>query len=145
MNRRPLVLLPVVAVLLAGLAACSQDSPSGSAAVAVTANDDACTLSTTSVPAGTTRFEVANQGGTVTEVYVYKGTDVVGERENIGPETNATLTVDLAAGTYEVACKPGQTGDGIRTTLTVTGAGGPTGTTTPTPDDDETATPSRPA
>ena len=34
------------------------------------------------------------------------------------------MDVDLAAGTYEVACKPGQTGDGIRQKITVTGASG---------------------
>jgi iron uptake system component EfeO len=29
--------------------------------------------------------------------------------------------VDLDGGTYEIACKPGQTGDGIRTKVTVAG------------------------
>jgi iron uptake system component EfeO len=42
--------------------------------------------------------------------------------ENIGPGTMRDLSVDLGAGTYEVACKPGQTGDGIRQKITVTGA-----------------------
>ena len=45
----------------------------------------------------------------------------MGEVENIGPGTSRDFTVDLGAGTYEVACKPGQTGDGIRTEITVTG------------------------
>jgi iron uptake system component EfeO len=44
---------------------------------------------------------------------------VMTEKENIGPGTSATVAVDLAAGAYEVACKPGMTGDGIRTALTV--------------------------
>ena len=44
--------------------------------------------------------------------------------ENIGPGTSRDFTVDLSAGTYEVACKPGQKGDGIRTPVTVSGQGG---------------------
>ena len=48
-------------------------------------------------------------------------TTVVAEVENIGPGTSRDMTADLAPGTYEIACKPGQTGDGIRAQLTVTG------------------------
>ena len=40
-----------------------------------------------------------------------------------GRVPRGTWRSTLSAGTYEVACKPGQTGDGIRTTVTVTGAG----------------------
>jgi len=62
----------------------------------------------------------------VTEVYVYGEQDgaytrVISEVENIGPGTSRDMEVDLAGGTYEVACKPGQTGDGIRTQITVSG------------------------
>ena len=41
----------------------------------------------------------------------------------VDPEKLASrdMTADLGHGTYEVACKPGQTGDGVRATLTVTG------------------------
>jgi iron uptake system component EfeO len=46
---------------------------------------------------------------------------VVAEVENIGPGISRDMSADLAPGTYEVACKPGQTGDGIRAPLTVTG------------------------
>ena len=44
------------------------------------------------------------------------------EKENIGPGICYELTVQVEAGEYEVACKPGMTGDGIRTTVTVAGA-----------------------
>jgi uncharacterized cupredoxin-like copper-binding protein len=72
---------------------------------------------------------VTNDGSKVTEVYVYAKsgdafTRVVSEVENIGPGTSRDLDVDLSAGTYEVACKPGQKGDGIRQKITVTGTGG---------------------
>jgi uncharacterized cupredoxin-like copper-binding protein len=92
----------------------------------VTADDTACTVARTDLPAGAAAFAVTNKGSSVTEVYVYAqdGQDfdkVVGEVENIGPGTSRELKATLAAGTYEVACKPGQKGDGIRTRITVTG------------------------
>lgn len=78
----------------------------------------------TDLPAGPTTFEVTNTGSSVTEVYVYgeengEYTKVISEVENIGPGTSRDMAVDLASGTYEIACKPGQTGDGIRTEFTV--------------------------
>ena len=80
---------------------------------------------------GTSTFAVKNVGDDVTEVYVdAKGVYVKGEVENIGPGTSRDLTVDLTVGEYEVACKPGMKGDGIRTKISATGAGG---TATPTP------------
>ena len=59
----------------------------------------------------------------VTEVYVYGPNNrVMGEVENIGPSTRRSLVVDLPGGDYEVACKPGMTGDGIRTPIHVSGS-----------------------
>jgi uncharacterized cupredoxin-like copper-binding protein len=76
----------------------------------------------TDLSSGSTTFAVTNKGRDVTEVYVYgEGDKVIGEVENIGPGTSRDFTVDLGAGTYEVACKPGQKGDGIRTEITVSG------------------------
>jgi hypothetical protein len=122
-------LLAAPLLLAAGLTACGGDSSSAGSGtdVDVTAKDDACTLSQTELPAGGTTFAVTNDGSKVTEVYVYAKsgdafTKVVSEVENIGPGTSRDMDVDLAAGTYEVACKPGQKGDGIRQQITVTGA-----------------------
>jgi iron uptake system component EfeO len=115
------------------LAACSSSSDAGAgdaggSSIGVAASDSACELSESTAPAGTTAFAVTNNGDQVTEVYVYAETEdgsgfttVVAEVENIGPGTSRDMTAELVAGTYEVACKPGQTGDGIRATLTVTG------------------------
>ncbi len=50
------------------------------------------------------------------------GDRIVGEQENIGPATKRTMIVDLPAGAYQVACKPGMVGNGNRTALTITGA-----------------------
>lgn len=112
-------------IALTSLAACSSSSKD---AVRVTATDSACTPAKTTFAAGKTTFEVKNDGGTVTELYVYgDGDTVVGEVENVGPGTARTLSVDLKAGDYELACKPGQTGTGIRTKIEVEGEGGTQG------------------
>jgi iron uptake system component EfeO len=111
-----------LAVGVLALVACTTSSGDG---IAVTATDDSCEVATTELDAGRTTFSAKNEGSDVTEVYVYApGDRVMGEVENIGPGTSRDLTVDLTAGTYEVACKPGMKGDGIRTEITVTGAGG---------------------
>jgi len=118
--------------LLAGLAACGGSSTGSEAAasgpVEVKAGDKTCDVATTTFDAGKITFKVQNTGGDVTEVYVYakgSGDDydkIVGEVENIAPGTSRDLGVRVGGGTYEVACKPGQKGSGVRTTITVTGA-----------------------
>ena len=86
----------------------------------IEATDDACDLSRTDLAAGITTFEITNAGSQVNEVYVYADGDrIVTEKENIGPGTSYELTVDLTEGDYEVACKPGMVGDGIRTGVVV--------------------------
>jgi iron uptake system component EfeO len=113
--------------LLVPIAGCAADAEAESAVkVAVTATDDRCDLDRVELPSGPTTFAVANRGSKVTEVYVYgqEGagfTKVISEVENIGPGTSRDMTVTLGGGTYEVACKPGQQGDGIRTKITVAG------------------------
>ncbi len=117
---RRAVLVPVCLTTLAlGAVACSSsDGPT----IAVTATDRKCTSNTASVASGEVRIEVSNKGKKVTEVYVYGAEDrVMGEVENIGPGTSRDFSVKLSGGPYEIACKPGQKGDGIRTPLVVTG------------------------
>src|SRR3954454_2519332 len=124
---RRALLVPFL-VLSLGLAACSSDDTKG--AIDVTATNAKCDVAKTELKAGKSTFAVTNDGDDVTEVYVYaKGDEVKGEVENIGPGTSRNLTVDLTAGEYEVACKPGMKGDGIRATINVTGAGGKTAAT----------------
>ncbi|MFI8994873.1 iron uptake system protein EfeO [Streptomyces sp. NPDC053542] len=93
-------------------------------AVQVTASDDACKVSKKEFPAGHVKLAVENTGSKVTEVYVYApGDRIVTERENIGPGTRAAITAEVKAGSYEIACKPGMKGDGIRQKVTATGKG----------------------
>lgn len=123
--------LPVLAAALGVplLAACGGGAATDTSKVAITATDDACTVATTELKAGKTTFSVTNKGSKITEVYVYgeqggRYTKVISEVENIGPGTSRDLTAELGDATYEIACKPGQTGDGIRTRVTVAGAAG---------------------
>ncbi|MGJ7420575.1 iron uptake system protein EfeO [Streptomyces cinereoruber] len=93
-------------------------------AVTVVAKDDSCTVSTAEFPAGHVRLNIENRGSKVTEVYVlYPDDRIVTERENIGPGTRASLTAEIKAGDYAIACKPGMTGAGIRQAVRVTGEG----------------------
>ncbi|KJY29129.1 iron uptake system protein EfeO, partial [Streptomyces sp. NRRL S-495] len=118
--------LLTLAVATAALAGCSQkkDDKAAADAVKVNATDTACEVSRTTFPAGHVSIDIANKGSKVTEVYVYAAGDkIVTERENIGPGTRATITAEIKAGSYEVACKPGMVGDGIRQRITVTGDG----------------------
>ncbi len=103
------------------LSACSGgDSPVAAEQLSVTSSDDVCTVNDDRVAAGPVTLTVVNEGDQVTEVYVYgEGDAIIGEKEDITPGSSADFTVELEAGRYEIACKPGQTGDGIRTELTV--------------------------
>lgn len=117
---RPIATLAVVLACASLVVGCSKKDASG--AVAITATDDACKVADTTLSSGETTFAIDNEGTKTTEVYVYGPKDkIMGEREDIAPGTSADLTVKLGKGTYEVACKPGQKGDGIRTEITVTG------------------------
>ncbi|GIH23795.1 lipoprotein [Acrocarpospora phusangensis] len=97
-------------------------APAGNGKVAVAASDTACQVGTAEVAAGTSTFSITNGGSKVTEFYVYApGDRVMGEVENIVPGLTRDLVIELPAGTYETACKPGMIGKGIRGPLKVTG------------------------
>ncbi len=90
--------------------------------IAVTASDTECKVAKTELTAGAYTFRVTNKGSKVTEFYVYAHDgSIKAEQENIGPGATRDLAVELAAGDYEGACKPGMTGNGIRVPLKVGG------------------------
>ena len=123
------------AALLMTLTACGDDADSSAAPaapaapvpagetpvtgpVAVTASDRSCGLSVQAVFAGPNVLAVTNTGTVATEIYVYGPDDrVVTERPDIAPGERADVTFEVPVGEYEIACKPGQEGDGIRTAL----------------------------
>ncbi|SOD95713.1 iron uptake system protein EfeO [Blastococcus haudaquaticus] len=125
---RRLALLPALAlaVLTAACGGSDDGGNGGSTAAAdtipVAATDDFCEVEASELEAGTHEFEVTNGGSKITEFYVYaEGDRVMAEVENIAPGLSRPLLVELPAGEYETACKPGMIGDGIRNPLTVTG------------------------
>jgi iron uptake system component EfeO len=117
-----------VVVLAAGLVACGDDDAKTEAGgkIEVTATDTECKVGRTEAAAGTVTFAVSNKGSKVTEFYVYAAGDrVMSEVENIVPGLSRDLIVELPAGTYETACKPGMSGKGILGAFTVTGEAKP--------------------
>jgi iron uptake system component EfeO len=122
--RRPLTGLIALAAVAAASACTSTEDTGGSGggSIEVAASDDSCEVSDTELDAGLHTFEVTNDGSQVTEFYVYaEGDRIMQEVENIGPGLTSELRVELPAGDYEGACKPGMIGDGIRTPISVTG------------------------
>jgi iron uptake system component EfeO len=120
-------LLPgaVSLAVLAGLAGCGDEdkgSAKGGEKIAVNATDSECQVAKTDLTAGTYTFTVTNKGTKETEFYVYaKGDKIKAEVEHIGSGATREVNVELAAGDYQAACKPGMKGGGIRVPLTVSG------------------------
>ncbi|MFD8753619.1 iron uptake system protein EfeO [Kitasatospora sp. NPDC059577] len=120
-----LLTLAVATATLAGCASKKDDKAGSSDAVTVNASDTACEVSKTTFPAGHVVLDISNKGSKTTEVYVYgDGDKIITERENIGPGTKASINAEIKAGSYEIACKPGMVGDGIRQKITVSGGSG---------------------
>lgn len=108
----------VVAALLGG--ACSSSTARSGGRTQVSATDDSCKPAKTTFQSGKHSFEIQNDGRKVTELYVYGPADkIIGEVEDVGPGSSRKLSVSLKPGAYELACKPGQTGRGIRVPITV--------------------------
>ncbi|BCJ52098.1 lipoprotein [Actinoplanes sp. NBRC 14428] len=132
MRTTPLLALAAAGLLGGSLVACGSDGDSsaksapGGGPITVKASDTACEVAKSTVDAGTSVFSITNGGNKVTEFYVYApGDRVMGEVENIAPGLSRELHVELPAGTYETACKPGMSGKGIRAAFTVSGSAAP--------------------
>ncbi|MEU2020823.1 iron uptake system protein EfeO [Streptomyces sp. NPDC016469] len=121
--RLSVVTAAATAAALTAVTGCAEKSDGkGEGAVQVVAKDDSCEVSKKELPAGHIELAVQNKGSKVTEVYVLFPDDrIVAERENIGPGTKATITAEIKAGSYEIACKPGMKGHGIRQKIEVSG------------------------
>ncbi|MGW7415884.1 iron uptake system protein EfeO [Streptomyces sp. NPDC054863] len=120
----PVLTAVAAATALTAVTGCAEksDAKGGDGAIQVVAKDDSCEVSKKEFPAGKVELAVENKGTKVTEVYVLFPDDrIVTERENILPGTKANLTAEIKAGSYEIACKPGMKGDGIRQKVTVSG------------------------
>jgi iron uptake system component EfeO len=110
----------VTAAMLASCAVKNEGDSKGT--ISVTAKDSSCDVERSTSEAGNVTFNVTNKGNKVTEFYVYASGDrIMGEVENIGPGLSRKLIVELPAGKYQTACKPGMRGNGIRDAFNVTG------------------------
>src|SRR4051812_3487251 len=127
---RLLALGAIPALTVVALTGCGDDKADsqpgagagGNGKIAVTATDTECKVEKTEAVSGPVTFTVSNKGGKVTEFYVYAtGDRIVGEVENVAPGLTRDLIVELPAGSYETACKPGMIGNGIRGAFKATG------------------------
>ncbi|MEW1792211.1 iron uptake system protein EfeO [Streptomyces niveus] len=124
-SRLSLVTALAAVAALTSVTACAEKSDAGGdGAIEVIATDTSCEVSKKEFPAGHLQLAVENKGSKVTEVYVLFPDDrIVTERENIGAGTKANITAEIKAGDYEIACKPGMRGKGIRQQVKATGGG----------------------
>jgi len=113
---RALTVASVGAIAVLTLSGCvANDSSTAHEKLTVSSSATDCTVSADTAPAGSVVFTVTNTGDQVTEFYLL-GSDelsIKGEVENIGPGLSRDLVVQLSAGDYFTACKPGMVGDGI--------------------------------
>ncbi|GHJ38046.1 iron uptake system protein EfeO [Streptomyces sp. TS71-3] len=124
--RVSVVTAATAAVALACATGCTakSDADSGNA-IKVTAADSSCDTSAKQAPAGQVTLSIDNKGSKSTEVEILFPDDrIVSEKENIGPGTHYTLTAEIKPGSYEIACRPGMKGHGVRQKFTVTGGAG---------------------
>ncbi len=121
-----------------GSTATSPDT-STSGEVAATVKDSSISLDPTEVAAGEVKFTITNEGPSTHEFVVVKtdtapgdlpvdgalvsedGIDVIGEAEDIAPNTSPELVLTLEAGQYVVICNiEGHYSQGMNAGLTVT-------------------------
>ncbi|EDY43835.1 iron uptake system protein EfeO [Streptomyces sp. SPB074] len=123
--RRPVLAVLTGALALGGLTACTEKSDAKAGedgAIGVTAADTTCDTTAKTAKAGKVTLAIANKGTRATEVeIVLPDGRIVSEKENIGPGVKYTLTAEVKAGSYEIACRPGMVGHGVRQKLTVSG------------------------
>jgi len=105
----------------------------GVSTVNVTLTDDsgkdACSVDTTTVPAGPVTFTVENSSAPgVTEMELLKDQRIVGEKENLAPGLDpVSFTVTLDGGKYQIYC-PGAASEYQDLSVTGQSAAAPTGT-----------------
>ncbi len=111
---------PDTAVDTAGTDNAGSAAPAADGSVAITITADAgCVASPDTVAAGAITFNIANLDAVgVTEVELLSDERIRGERENLAPGFDATFSVNLDGGSYEIFC-PGASTE--RTSFTVTG------------------------
>ncbi|MCU1566653.1 MAG: hypothetical protein JWQ56_1590 [Pseudarthrobacter sp.] len=126
-GRRGLAIIAAASALPLALAGCTDNTKAAATdgPIQVVSTDSDCTVASASAPGGNLTFTVKNEGPQVTEFYLLAedGLRILGEVENIGPGLTRNLVVTAEPGQYTTACKPGMTGEGIRSAFQVTDSG----------------------
>ena len=143
--RRPTLQIAALCSTLLFTGACGGSSGTaatgvpGDGTIVTTEKDFGIALEETSTPAGSTTFDITNDGPSTHELDVFKtdlaedalpvdgstvteaDLDLVDEVEDIAPGVGTSLTVDLEPGSYVVICNvEGHYGAGMHAALTVT-------------------------
>jgi iron uptake system component EfeO len=105
--------LAALGLLALGASGCGSDDASSSGnSVDVKITEEGCDPAELTVSAGTTTFNVTNEGADeVTEFEVMDGEKVLGEAENVAPGLSGKFTVTLEAGEYQTYCPGGTTAE----------------------------------
>jgi iron uptake system component EfeO len=115
-------LVGLAAVALGG---CSTKDLSvlGGDPIKVSVRDSTCTMGAEGSPAGKVVFDVQNEGSGKAGFVVYAndGKTEIGSVDNIASGASGRLKLTLTPGGFVAACKPGMTGDGIRSPFEVNG------------------------
>ena len=102
-----LVTAAVAAALL--LASCGgSDDAKGGKKVSIALTNNGCAPAKLSTPAGPTTFEITNKGSDkATEFEVQKGSEILGEKENITDGLSGSFSLNLQPGRYTTFCGQG--------------------------------------
>jgi iron uptake system component EfeO len=129
-HQRWLVLLGNVVLLSSLLCPRVSAAPQYQGAVTmvqVTLTDESCTPSVDSVPAGPVTFTIQNVGGErVAEVELFRGSFIIGERENLTAGRSGSFSVNLVPGEYELFC-PGAAQERTRFSVVAPAGGASSG------------------
>lgn len=125
-----LALLPIALLLLAACGSDKSTAAGGSGGgdtqkVDITLTDAGCNPTEVSVKPGKVTFRITNDGAdAVSELYVYKGNSVVGEREGLTPGLSGELEVTLQEGEYRLYCLGGTTQANAKLLVSASGSSG---------------------
>ena len=123
--------LPVLIALAAGLTGCGDEGSDSRGSVTVESGQpvrvkgyeygfDPGTITVRDGGGGPVRFELSNDGSLPHDLHVRKGDDELGGTKAIGAGEDASASVTLAPGEYEIYCSIGDHADlGMTGKLTV--------------------------
>jgi iron uptake system component EfeO len=106
---KPLALVTAAVAAALLLASCGgSDDAKGGKKVSIALTNNGCAPAKLSTPAGPTTFEITNKGSDkATEFEVQKGSQILGEKENITDGLSGSFSLNLKPGRYVTFCGQG--------------------------------------